>query len=426
MIAVKEYLPRVYDKVLQWRLESNGAVLVEGPKWCGKTTTAEQIAKSVVYMQDPEARDQNLRLAQISPSRLLEGNAPRLIDEWQVAPRLWDAVRYEVDKRDEFGQFLLTRSSVPASLNEVEHSGTGRIARMRMRPMSLQESKDSTGEVSLAKLFEGEAVPIAKADGSLERLAFLTCRGGWPKAVGQSEKVGLQQAFDYIDAVVETDISRVDGVSRNAHYARILLRSYARMTSSQGTISSLQSDLRESGVGLGETAVAEYIEALRKLFVIEDLAAWNPNLRSKTAIRTSPTRHFVDPSIATAALGARPRELINDLNTFGLLFEDLCVRDLRVYADALDGTVFHYRDKTGLECDAVVRLRNGRYGLVEVKLGGEPLIDEGARNLIKLAKKIDTKKMSAPAFLMVLTGTSEYSYPREDGVLVVPVRTLGT
>lgn len=422
---MKKYLPRVYDDVLKWRLESKGAILVEGPKWCGKTTTAEQSAKSIVYMQDPKSKEQNLRLAQLDPSRLLEGDAPRLVDEWQVAPCLWDAVRYEVDRRDGFGQFILTGSSVPADLGKVDHSGTGRIARMRMRPMALQESGDSSGEVSLARLFEGEEMPIAKANGSLEDLAFLTCRGGWPKAVGCSERVALQQAFDYVDAVAEVDISRVDGVSRNGHYAKILLRSYARMISSQGALTSLQADMREAGVGLGEAAVSEYVEALRKLFVVEDLAAWNPNLRSKTAIRTSPTRHFADPSIATAALGASPSELMDDLRTFGLIFESLCVRDLRAYSAALDGEVFHYRDKTGLECDAVVRLRNGRYGLVEVKLGGDSLINEGAASLRKLAGRIDTGKMRSPSFLMVLTGTGEYSYPREDGVLVVPVRTLG-
>lgn len=422
---MKQYLPRIYDKVLERRLVSKGAVLIEGPKWCGKTTTAEQQANSAIYMQKPEDREQNLRLSQIAPNALLGGAAPRLIDEWQVAASLWDAVRYEVDRRDEFGQFILTGSSVPPKATETSHSGTGRIARMRMRTMSLQESGDSTGEVSLGSLLSGGSLPIAHANGSLSDLAFLTCRGGWPKAIGQAEAVALQQAFDYVDAIAESDISRVDGVTRNAHRTRVLLRSYSRHVSSQGALSSMLEDIRSSGVEIGESAISEYVEALRKLYVVEDLTAWNPNLRSKTAIRTSPTRHFVDPSIATASLGAGPQDLLNDLSTFGLVFESLCVRDLRVYADLADGSVFHYRDKSGLECDAVVHLRNGSYGLIEIKLGGEDLINEGALTLLKLAAKIDTQKMKAPSFLMVLTGTGEFSYPREDGVFVVPVRVLG-
>lgn len=422
---MKRYLPRVYDGVLADRLDAKGAVLIEGPKWCGKTTTAEQIAGSVVYMQDPRSRAQNQQLARIAPDVLLAGTTPRLIDEWQVIPELWDAVRYEVDRRDEFGQFILTGSAVPADLSQVEHTGTGRIARMRMRPMALAESGDSSGEVSLGALFKGEELPVTRLSVGIEELAFLTCRGGWPKAVGQPERVALRQALDYVDAVAEVDISRVDGVSRSSQQARALLRSYARMVSSQGTYESMRQDMEQSGTGVGETAFSGYVKALRKLFVIDDLQAWNPNLRSKTAIRTSPTRHFGDPSIATASLGAGPSELLDDLNTFGLIFEDLCVRDLRVYAEALDGEVLHFRDKSGLECDAVVRLRNGRYGLIEVKLGGEKLIDEGAQSLLKLRESIDTEHMQAPSFLMVLTGTGEYSYPREDGVLVVPVCTLG-
>lgn len=376
-------------------------------------------------MQDPRTRDQNRRLAQIAPQALLEGPSPRLIDEWQVAPQLWDAVRYEVDRRDEFGQFILTGSSVPVDFSEMEHSGTGRISRMRMRPMALFESGDSTGGVSLGALFDGNPLPVAPAEDGLESLAFLVCRGGWPRSVGQSERVALQQAFDYLDAVVEEDISRVDNVRRSPAHARALMRSYARMVASQGTFASLQADLDGGGMGLGESALREYLEALRKLFVIEDLEAWNPNLRSKAAVRTTPTRHFVDPSIATAALGAGPRDLVNDLNTFELVFEGLCIRDLRTYAEALDGKVYHFRDKTDLECDAVVKLRSGRYGLIEVKLGGEKAIEEGALTLQKLASRIDTSRMPAPSFLMVLTGVGQFSYPREDGVLVVPIRTLG-
>lgn len=421
----REYYERIYDNVLSSRLEAKGAVLVEGPKWCGKTTTAKQRARSAVYLQDPRTRAQNLRLAELDPSKILEGEAPRLVDEWQDAPSLWDAVRYEVDERDEFGQFILTGSSVPADFEKIAHTGTGRVARMRMRPMALAESRDSSACVSLAALFEGAAPVEGALSSDLEQLAFLACRGGWPKAVGQASRIALRQAFDYLDAVTEVDISRVDGVRRNADHARMIMRSYARMVSSQGTLASMQADINGAGVSMGASAFSDYIEALRKMFVIEDLAAWNPNLRSKTAIRTSPTRHFVDPSIAVAALGAGPDDLMEDLETFGLLFESMCIRDLRVYADALDGSVYHYRDKTGLECDAVVHLRNGSYGLVEVKLGGEAAIEEGAASLKALADKVDTSRMRAPSFSMVLTGTGEFSYPREDGVLVVPVRALG-
>lgn len=422
---MKRYLERVYDKVLRRRLESKGAVLVEGPKWCGKTSTAERAANSAVYMQNPESRAQNLQLAQLAPKILLQGAVPRLIDEWQDAPSLWDTVRFEVDHREDFGQFILTGSSVPTDLNQLKHSGTGRIARMRMRPMALGESEESTCGVSLEQLFHG-AKPVAEAQrGGIRDLALLVCRGGWPKAVGQPERVALRQAIDYVDAVAEVDVSRVDGVRRSALNARMLLRSYARMVSSQGSLASMQADMAAGGVAMSQSSFLEYVEALRMMFVIEDLAAWSPNLRSKTAIRTSPTRHFCDPSIAAVALGAGPDDLVNDLETFGLLFESLCIRDLRVYMDALDGKVSHYRDKSGLECDAVVHLRDGSYGLVEVKLGGEQPIESGASTLRTLASRIDTTRMKPPSFLMVITGVGDYSYVREDGVLVVPIRALG-
>ncbi|KAB5608544.1 ATP-binding protein [Bifidobacterium jacchi] len=420
------YLPRVYDALLRKRLSAKGAVLVEGPKWCGKTTTCEQIAASTLYMADPAARAQNLLFAETQPSFLLEGAVPRLIDEWQLAPQLWDAVRFEVDRRGAFGQFILTGSSVPPNLNEISHTGTGRIARMRMRPMSLFESGDSTGTTSLAALFAGESLPPSHAGMSIERLAFLLCRGGWPGAVGiTDEYAALQQSVDYVDAVVESDISRVDDVERDPHLARRLLRSYARMESSQASTAQIAADAAANETsGPSAKTVQSYLRALEKIFVIEDLSAWNPNLRSKTAIRSADTRHFVDPSIATAALGVNPQGILLDLETFGLLFEGLCVRDLRVYADSLDGQVFHYRDKTGLECDAVIHLRDGRYGLIEVKLGGNRLIEEGAGNLRKLASRLDTSRMNKPSFLMVLTGTGAYSYTRPDGVVVAPVSTL--
>ena len=420
---MKDYLPRVCDNLLAFRLRSKGAVLVEGPKWCGKTTTCAQQAQSALYMQSPESRAQNVRMAELSPQLLLDGDVPRLIDEWQDAPSLWDAIRYEIDRRNEFGQFILTGSSVPLDARKTAHSGTGRIARLRMRPMSLFESKDSSGSVSLKDLFAGEQ-PTARAQtGTIKDLAFLVCRGGWPKAIGQSQDVALQQALDYVDAVATVDISRVDDISRSETSTRALLKSYARLSSSQGSLESVRADMGSSV--LGESAFANYIEALRRLFVIEDLEAWSPNLRSKTAIRTSPTRHFADPSIAAAALGASPADLVADLNTFGLLFESMCIRDLRVYASALDGSVAHYRDKSGLEADAVIHLRNGSYGFVEVKLGGDSAIEQGAQSLKTLANKIDQKRMGAPAFLMVLVGLGDFSYCREDDVMVVPIRALG-
>lgn len=422
---MKNYKPRVADEILKKRLKGKGAVLIEGPKWCGKTTTAEQIAGSILYMADPEMEKQNLEMAEISPKRLLKGRTPRLIDEWQIAPKLWDAVRFEVDHRDEFGQFILTGSAVPASYEHIHHTGTGRFSWLMMRPMSLYESLDSTGEVSLRELFEAPGEIDGQNMLDLDRLAFLVCRGGWPRATDLEDEIALEQAFDYYEAVVRSDISRADGISRNPERVKRLMRSYARNLGSQVANTLICADI---AVNEAETfdsdTVYSYISALKKIFVIEEMEAWNPNLRSKTAIRTSNTRYFVDPSIAAAALGLGPQDLTADLNTFGLLFEAMCIRDLRVFADALNGTVYHFRDKTDLECDAVVHLRNGSYGLIEVKLGGDRLIDEGAETLKKLANKIDTTKMKAPAFLMVLIGVGAYAYRRKDGVYVVPVGCL--
>lgn len=422
---MKRYKARIADGILEKKLAGKGAVLIEGPKWCGKTTTAEQMAGSVLYMDDPERVQQNLTMAEINPRRLLHGEAPRLIDEWQLAPKLWDAVRFEVDHRDELGQFILTGSAVPADFEEIHHTGTGRISWLLMRPMSLWESLDSTGEVSLKELFKAPEQIDGENRLDIERLAFLACRGGWPRATELKGEVALEQAFDYYDAIVRSDISRVDGVAKNPERVKRLMRSYARNQGSQAANTVICDDIRTNDAESIDTdTVYSYINALKKIFVVEDMAAWNPNLRSKTAIRTSDTRYFIDPSIATAALGLGPGDLINDLNTFGLIFETMCVRDLRIYADALNGNVYHFRDKTELECDAVVHLRNGEYGLVEIKIGGDKLINEGAENLKKLDKKIDTTKMKAASFLMVLTGTGDYAYKRPDGVYVVPVGCL--
>ncbi len=419
------YKARIADKILKKRLLGKGAVLIEGPKWCGKTTTAEEIAGSVLYMTDPETEKQNLTMAEISPGRLLKGRTPRLIDEWQVAPKLWDAVRFEVDHRDELGQFILTGSAVPASYEHIHHTGTGRFSWMMMRPMSLYESLDSTGEVSLKALFEAPEQIEGENPLDMDRLAFLVCRGGWPRATDMEEEIALEQAFDYYDAVVKSDISRVDGIARNQERVKRLMRSYARNQGSQATNTLLKDDIMVNDAeSLDTDTVYSYINALKKIFVIEEMEAWNPNLRSKTAIRTANTRYFIDPSIATAALGLGPDDLIGDMNTFGLFFETMCVRDLRVFADTLNGKVYHFRDKSGLECDAVAHLRNGSYGLIEIKLGGEKLIEEGAKTLKALEGKIDTTKMKAPSFSAVLIGVGDYAYRRPDGVYVVPAGCL--
>lgn len=422
---MKEYNYRIVDSLLQDKLEAKGAVLIEGPKWCGKTTTATQKAASILHMDNPTEKDQNLTLAKLNPLRLLKGAVPRLIDEWQIAPTLWDSIRYEVDQREEMGQFILTGSAVPANTKEINHSGTGRFSWLMMRPMSLYESKESTGEISLKELFDENTNIDGENPNDIEKLAFLICRGGWPGAIDLKEKPALQQAFDYLDGVVKSDINRADGIEKNEERVRRIMRSLARNQGSQTPTTVIANDiLANDSSSVNEDTVQTYIKALKKIFVIEDTPAWNPNLRSKSAIRTSDTRYYVDPSIATASLGLGPEDLLNDLNTFGLLFETMCVRDLRIFAESINGSVYHYRDNTGLECDAVIHLRNGKYGLIEIKLGGDDLIEEGAKTLKKLKDCIDTTKMNKPSFLMVLTGIGKYAYKREDGVLVIPIGVL--
>ena len=432
------YKNRVADRLLAEKLEAFGAVLIEGPKYCGKTTLASQQAGSILSMADTDTLGQNLALARTNISRLLAGAPPRLIDEWQIAPQFWDAVRNEVDKRNEDGQFMLTGSAVPPKPKKEEsgniieeenihHTGTGRISRLRLRTMSLWESEDSTGDVSLEELFINPDTVDGVSDIDLDRLAYLTCRGGWPKAVlKKSEKAALAQAFDYYDSVVSNDIKRVDDIDRDEELTKRIMRSYARNQGTQATVGTILADIKSNGdERMSDSTVYSYIKALKEIFVIEDSIAWNPNLRSKTAIRTSDTRYFIDPSIATAALGMGPKDLINDMETFGFIFETLAIRDLRVYADALDGKVYHYRDKNNLECDAVIHLRNGSYGLVEVKIGGTEPIREGAESLKTLSSKIDSTRMKTPSFMMVLTGIGKFAYKRpEDGVLVVPIGCL--
>lgn len=419
-----KYLPRIADRILRERLDSKGAVLIEGPKWCGKTATALQTAESTLDLADYTVLSEAMEMAEINPGVLLAGKTPRLIDEWQEIPRIWDFVRREVDRRQSVAQFILTGSAVPADRSEILHSGTGRVSRMVMRTMSLWESGDSSGEVRLSDLFDNREDMIGTNSHDLDRIATLICRGGWPMAAVLPEKAAMRQAVDYYDAVVNFDVSRTDGVRRSPLTASRIMRSYSRHIGLQSALTTIRDDISNGGDSPDIATVTSYLNVMKRIFVIEEMPAWNPNLRSKTAIRTTDTRYFTDPSIGCAALGIGPGDLVRDLKAMGMMFENLCVRDLRVYSEAIDGHVYHYRDANGLECDSVVHLRNGRYGLVEIKLGGEKLIEDGAATLLKLATKIDTDKMSAPAFLMVLTAVGKYAYRRKDGVWVVPVGCL--
>ena len=423
-----DYKNRIADALLAEKLSYMGAVLVQGPKWCGKTTTAHQSARSEVFLDDPVKGPSNRLLAQTKPDKLLLGQSPRLIDEWQEEPSLWDAVRSAVDRGGR-GMFILTGSAVPPEIDDdsekrkIRHSGTGRIARLSMRPMALCESGESTGEVSFRRLFEGEDPTGARSDLELEDVCELVCRGGWPGALGLSEKVARGPAKEYFEAIVETDISRVDNTLRNPERVRRLMRSLARLQGTQSSAAVICSDMRANDTdSLTEDTVYSYLKALRKIFVTEDMSAWCPNLRCRTPLRTTDTRYFTDPSIAAAALGVGPGELMNDLPTLGLFFETLAVRDLRTCAESLGGTLLHYHDKSGLECDAVMRLENGSYGLIEIKTGGETLIEKGVKTLERLSSKIDTTRMPPPAFRMVLVASGDIAYRRrEDGIVVCPI-----
>jgi len=416
------YLPRIADEKLTLALKAMGAVLIEGPKWCGKTSTAEHVAESVLYMQDPDNFEENMLKVKTKPSLLLEGKTPRLLDEWQVAPLLWNAVRFAVDKRQETGQFILTGSVIPVRTDDM-HSGTGRISRMKMRTMSLFESGESSGEISLGDLFDSKTDMFGKSDASLEQIAFILARGGWPAAVNEKdETLALKKVADYYEAVVNEDISKVDKIEKNPDRVRSLMRSLSRNISSEAGTTTILNDLRANDELLSQVTVDQYIKALKTLFVIDDLPAWSPNLRSKTAIRTTAKRHFSDPSIGAAALGATTKRLFNDFCTFGLLFEALCIRDLRVYADSLDANVYHYRDSKGIEIDAIIQMNDGRWGAAEVKMGAG-YIEAAAENLLKFKANIDTEKMQEPSFLMVLTAT-ETAFQMENGVWVVPLGCL--
>lgn len=421
-----EYKHRVADALLERKLQSKGAVLIEGPKWCGKTTTAKRQAVSVLDLGDSSVLAEAEEDMQLRPKTLLVGETPRLLDEWQSIPALWDMVRSEVDKRDPFGQFILTGSSVPIDPNEMRHSGTGRIGRLFMRTMSLWESGESLGNVSLEDMFEGKLLEPQENVLTLEDIAFLLCRGGWPRATLLKNELALGEARDYFEAIYKVDIHRVDKIRRSSERTRLLLRSYARNQGSAISYCKMKEDiLQNDNLSISDETIADYVDALKKLFVIEDMPAWNPNICSKTAVQNSATRYFVDPSIATSALSVSPQDLISDLRSFGFFFEAMAVRDLRIYADALNGEVFHYRDSSGLECDAVLHRRDGTYGLIEIKLGGAEHIEKGIATLKAMKAKIDTTKMKAPSFLMVLTAVGKYAGVRQsDGVYVVPIGCL--
>ena len=419
---IKPYLSRLCDTELKLALQSSGAVLIEGAKWCGKTSTASNAAESIVFMQDPDNASSYLAMADTKPSLLLKGATPRLIDEWQVAPILWDAVRFEVDQRKALGQFILTGSAVPPE-NETAHTGTGRISRLKMRPMSLYESNESTGQISLRELFEGSQVDDgAVSNLSIEKIAFVLCRGGWPASIDLDGLPSLRMPMDYVEAIINQDVSRVDGVEKNPERVRLLLRSLARNIATTATYQTIKKDIEATDISISDKTINTYINALRRIFVVEDLPAWAPSLRSKTAIRTTEKRHFVDPSIATAVMRMNPEGILHDFEYFGFLFESLCTRDIRIYAQANDGDVFHYRDKSGLEADLIIRLHDGRWAAIEVKLGNKQ-IEEAAKNLLLLKERINEEKMGKESFLMIITG-GQNAYQRKDGIWVVPIGCL--
>lgn len=418
----KYYKTRICDAILAKKLRTTGAVLITGPKWCGKTWTGLNAANSVLYMQDADKRASYLKLAQTSPSLLLRGEKPRLIDEWQMATVLWDAVRFAVDKEPSKGQYILTGSVVVDDDEEIEHSGTGRISRMRMRPMSLFESGESNGTVSLKDLFDGKTDIASESRLSIEDIAYAICRGGWPASLDMDRNDSLEVAANYLDSVVETDISSIDKSQKDPDRVRSIMRSLARNISTMTTDRTIIADVQANDISMSDKTLEVYLRALRKLFIIEDIKAWQPSLRSKTGIRTSDKRQFVDPSIAIASLGIGPDAIIEDFQYFGFLFESLCCRDLRIYSEGLKGNVRHYHDNNNLEADLIVALNDGRWAAVEVKLGSRE-IEEGAEHLKELASNIDTERFPAPSFLMILTG-GEYAYRRDDGVLVVPIGCL--
>lgn len=416
---MKKYMKRIIDDVLIEELEAFGGVLIAGPKWCGKTTSASQLANSSLFMHDEDSRESNIQLAKTKPSILLRGESPRLIDEWQIAPELWDAIRFDIDNKGKEGLFILTGSTI-VDESKIMHSGAGRISRLLMRTMSLYESGDSNGTISLLELFNDKKELSAQADIDIEDMAKILVRGGWPNSIEKKMKIAIRQISGYCDAIVNSEIKTVDGVNRDPNKTRSILKVFSRHVSTQAAYTTMLKDLKSNNETININTMKSYIDALEKLYVIEDLPAWSPKLRSKTAVRTSPTRHFIDPAIAARMMDAYPEDLLNDLNTFGLLFESLVIRDLRIYSQLLNGKVYHYRDKTNLEVDAIIHLDNGKWGAIEVKLGSSQ-IDKAAENLIKFKEKVDLKQ--GPSFLAVIT-TTKYAFKRVDGVLVIPIGCL--
>ena len=419
-----EYIKRIVDKEIKDNLKVMGAVLIKGPKWCGKTTSAKQIAKSVLEMQNPDLQENYFELANTKPSILLEGDKPRLIDEWQLAPKLWNAVRYSVDKISKPGQYILTGSATPKE-DDTLHSGVGRFAFVTMKPLTLYESGESNGKISLSAILNGKTeIDGIKTKLGYEQIAYILCRGGWPASLNLDETNALQIAKNYINVLCESDISRVDGIKRDPSLARAILKSYARQVSTIDSNQSLYNDIKANYSEVSEKTINDYVNVLKKLFIIEEIEAWNPNIRSKTAIRTSPKKSMIDPSLATAALGCTPKDIMIDIRTFGLLFENLVNRDLSVYVKSIGGTLKHYRDRYDLECDNVIHFEDGRYALVEIKLGGSK-IKEAEEHLITLKQLIEKNepKIGKPTFMMIITGT-EIAYKTDNNILVVPIGCL--
>ena len=419
-----KYLERIIDSEIKEKLSITGAIQIKEPKWCGKTTSAKQLAKSVLEMQNPDLQDNYIELANTKPSLLLEGDKPRLIDEWQIAPKLWNAVRYSVDQTGLTNQYILTGSATPTDDSSL-HSGVGRFAIVNMKPMSLYESKDSNGKISLLDLKNGKRnIDGITTDLDYEKIAFVLCRVGWPNAINLDETRALQIAKNYLDVLCNSDISKVDGIKRNPQLARTILRSYARQVSTINSDSAMYKDIKANYSDISESTIINYLKVLKRLYIIEEIDAWHPNIRSKTSIRTAPKKSFVDPSLAVAALGCSKKELMLDINTFGLLFENLVNRDLSIYASKIGGTISHYRDRYGLECDNIIHFEDGSYALVEIKLSCSR-IKEGESHLLELKKLIDESDdiKIKPNLLMIITGT-DMAYVTENDILVVPIGCL--
>ena len=426
----QNYMYRLFDDILNFSLKSKGAVVVVGPKWCGKSTTSARYAKTIIDLMPLESRDEYIQLAKIAPGELLNlGPKPILIDEWQHISFIWDHIKYEVDQSGTFGQYILTGSVSDKTRTFTDdttsrHTGNGRIVRKLMRTMSLYESGESNGKVSVSDLQKGIFKPCS-CDKTIYDYAYYICRGGWPMAINQEKDIALQQAIDYYETLVTDDIFSLHDVPlrRDEQKARKLMRSYSRNISIAAADETLRDDVLSNDSTFDKDVFSKYLHALRNLYVIEELPAWNPNLRSKTALRTKDTRHFVDPSIAAAPLGLTPESIFKDITTFGLLFESLVIRDLRIYCDSIQAKVYKYRDSKKREADAVIQFRDGSWALIEVKLGGQEDIDLACKNLIKIANDIDIEKTGKPSFLMVVT-KNKIAYRNPDGVYIVPLACL--